>query len=272
MTLANQVTLSLSTGGQPLVTTGSPITFTGTTTTNGVDVLYVNNTTTFAGPVVGSGGLTLSGTGNLVLTAANTYTGTTIVNCGTLTLSGNGTALSSSSLHDQPGGHAHPGQHRHQHHREHHLERAHRQRRLADHERRHVQLPGQRRYGLEREHRPVDPRYLRQSGQSTISSTNGAAGSTLSSRRSPGSPTAARSTSSRPPAPRRWAASPATDRDRPDDRHDFGREHQDQQRRQQHHSVCHRHLALGAAGLRHQSRRRRRSVPSPPTPWDCPPS
>ena len=104
LTLANQLTLNLNVGGQPLVTTGSPITFTGTTTTSGVDVLYVNNTTTFAGPIGSSGGLTMSGTGNLVLTAANTYTGATNVTSGTLTLSGNGTALSSSGFTVNQGG------------------------------------------------------------------------------------------------------------------------------------------------------------------------
>ena len=93
LTLGNQVTLNSSTGGSPVVFNGSPITITGTTTTTVVDLLNVNNTTTFAGPITGTGGaFTIGGTGNLVLTAANTITGITTVNSGTLTLSGNGTA------------------------------------------------------------------------------------------------------------------------------------------------------------------------------------
>ncbi len=51
---------------------------------------------TYAGVVSGSGGLTKSGSGNLTLSGANTFSGTANVSAGTLTLSG-GTALADSA-------------------------------------------------------------------------------------------------------------------------------------------------------------------------------
>ena len=50
--------------------------------------LTVNQTSTgtFAGVISGSGALTKNGSGTLILSAANTYTGTTTVNAGTLTV------------------------------------------------------------------------------------------------------------------------------------------------------------------------------------------
>ena len=53
----------------------------GTLTTGGS-----NASTTFAGTIAGTGALTKTGTGNLTLSGANTYTGTTTVSSGTLTL------------------------------------------------------------------------------------------------------------------------------------------------------------------------------------------
>ena len=56
--------------------------------------------TTYTGTLSGAGGMTKVGTGNLCLTAANTYQGSTIVNGGTLTIGAGGTSgsLSPGSL------------------------------------------------------------------------------------------------------------------------------------------------------------------------------
>jgi autotransporter-associated beta strand protein len=59
------------------------------------------STAIMAAVISGSGDLSINGgglNGTLVLTAANTYTGATVVNSGTLALSGNGSIASSSSL------------------------------------------------------------------------------------------------------------------------------------------------------------------------------
>src|SRR6185369_15700497 len=47
-----------------------------------------NASTTFSGTISGSGGLTKNGTGALTLSGANTYTGLTTVNTGTLIVNG----------------------------------------------------------------------------------------------------------------------------------------------------------------------------------------
>jgi fibronectin-binding autotransporter adhesin len=62
----------------------------GTLTTGGN-----NSSTTFSGAISGSGGLVKQGSGTLTLSGANTYTGTTAVNAGGLTLSG-GAAIDDS--------------------------------------------------------------------------------------------------------------------------------------------------------------------------------
>jgi fibronectin-binding autotransporter adhesin len=66
----------------------------GGSLTTGVD----NTSTTFGGVISGTGGLIKSGSGTLTLIAANTYTGATTINAGTLSFSslgnlGNGTAI-----------------------------------------------------------------------------------------------------------------------------------------------------------------------------------
>jgi filamentous hemagglutinin family protein len=55
-----------------------------------------NATTTFAGLVSGTGGITKAGTGTLTLSGANTYSGTTSVNAGTL-VAANGSALGATT-------------------------------------------------------------------------------------------------------------------------------------------------------------------------------
>ena len=55
-----------------------------------------NGSTTYAGVLSGLGNLTKVGTGNLILSGANTYAGSTSINAGTLTFA-NGNALSSGS-------------------------------------------------------------------------------------------------------------------------------------------------------------------------------
>ena len=67
---------SLSGGGA----TGGNVTLGSATLTD-----VQTTTTTFAGVISGSGGLTLNGSGNLTLSGANTYTGATTVDAGTLT-------------------------------------------------------------------------------------------------------------------------------------------------------------------------------------------
>src|SRR4029079_2679627 len=81
------------------------ITFSGGTTLTGVDVVTLNNTApvTFTGVIGGGGGLNTLGSGQLDLTAANTYTGDTNISGGTVTLSGSG-SLASSNVSVNVGG------------------------------------------------------------------------------------------------------------------------------------------------------------------------
>lgn len=62
-----------------------------------------NTSTTFGGAVTGGGNLVKQGTGNLTLSGANTYAGTTQVNAGTLS-AGAANALSASSAHSVAAG------------------------------------------------------------------------------------------------------------------------------------------------------------------------
>lgn len=83
-TIGNLVSLS----GNTTYSGANDFTFTNTVTMTKAVTLTINNSVTFGGVVAGAFALTKSGTGTLTLsgTAANTYSGSTIVNDGTLIL------------------------------------------------------------------------------------------------------------------------------------------------------------------------------------------
>lgn len=64
------------------------LTLAGTTPTVTVNTLGTDKSATISTVIAGTGGLTKAGAGALFLTAANTYTGTTVVDAGSLTVSG----------------------------------------------------------------------------------------------------------------------------------------------------------------------------------------
>jgi autotransporter-associated beta strand protein len=64
------------------------LTLAGTTPTVTVGALGVDKSATIGSVIAGTSGLTKAGAGSLFLTAANTYTGTTVVDAGTVTISG----------------------------------------------------------------------------------------------------------------------------------------------------------------------------------------
>jgi fibronectin-binding autotransporter adhesin len=70
----------------------------GTTPTITVNALGTGKTATISAIIQGSAGLTKAGTGTLILSGANTYTGTTIVNAGTLQLGAAGVLADISNL------------------------------------------------------------------------------------------------------------------------------------------------------------------------------
>ena len=98
-TVASGATLDLSNFNQTIgslagagnVTLGS-----GTLTTGGD-----NTSTTFSGPISGTGGLTKTGSGTLLLTGISTYAGATTVNAGTLSVNG---SIANSALTVNAGG------------------------------------------------------------------------------------------------------------------------------------------------------------------------
>lgn len=65
----------------------------GVTLGTGGGVIYTgwNKTMTVNGVITGSGGLTKADAGTLTLTAANTYSGNTTINTGTMEIGGSGT-------------------------------------------------------------------------------------------------------------------------------------------------------------------------------------
>ena len=99
---------AVSLGSNSLVFQGAATTLNiGGTVSLGANTLTMetagSNSATISGAINGSGGLTKTGASTLVLSGANTYTGTTAVNAGTLSLAPssyflNGVLLASSSL------------------------------------------------------------------------------------------------------------------------------------------------------------------------------
>lgn len=77
-TMVTGGTLQIGNGG----TSGS---ITGTIVNNGVVVFNRSDNVVFGGAISGNGGMTMAGIGTLTLTGANTYTGNTTINAGTLT-------------------------------------------------------------------------------------------------------------------------------------------------------------------------------------------
>ena len=77
-------TLQLGNGG----TTGSIV---GNVTDNGTLVFGRGDMVTFPGVISGTGGISQAGSGTTILTAANSYTGGTTINAGTLQLGNGGT-------------------------------------------------------------------------------------------------------------------------------------------------------------------------------------
>jgi autotransporter-associated beta strand protein len=89
-TTINAGTLQIGAGGASgALSTSSAITNNGTLVFNRSGTLTQG--TDFASGISGTGNLTQAGPGNLIITAANSYTGATTVANGTLTLSGSGT-------------------------------------------------------------------------------------------------------------------------------------------------------------------------------------
>ena len=82
-------TLQIGNGG----TTGS---IAGNIANNGALIFNRSNNITFANVISGTASLTLAGTGTTILTAANTYTGGTIISAGTLQIGNGGTTGSIS--------------------------------------------------------------------------------------------------------------------------------------------------------------------------------
>ncbi len=104
--IADAGVVNLSASGADLTlntseTIGSLAGVAGTTVTLGGNTLTAggnNGTTTYAGVIGGSGGLTKQGTGTLTLSGANTHTGTTTVSAGTLALGANDVLADGSSV------------------------------------------------------------------------------------------------------------------------------------------------------------------------------
>jgi autotransporter-associated beta strand protein len=92
---------SLQIGGSFAFAGSSSLDFGGNTVNLGAVTPMItvsNNTLEFDGPLTGTVGLTTAGTGTLLLTAANTYSGNTTISSGTLALSGSGSIADSPQI------------------------------------------------------------------------------------------------------------------------------------------------------------------------------
>src|SRR5262249_34972315 len=76
----------------------------GNATNNGTFAINRSDTFTFGGVISGSGAFQQSGTGTTIFTAANTYTGGTIINAGTLQLGPGGSLAPTGALTVNAGG------------------------------------------------------------------------------------------------------------------------------------------------------------------------
>jgi fibronectin-binding autotransporter adhesin len=101
----NSVPVTL--GGNVTFAVNSDLIFNGVATLTGSRILTVNTTNTFGGGIVESGGsyaLTKAGTGNLILTSANTYSSNTTISAGSLILGASGTLPNTPSISVAAGG------------------------------------------------------------------------------------------------------------------------------------------------------------------------
>ena len=98
-TIASGATLNLASFNQTIgsLAGAGNVTLGAATLTTGND----NTSTTFSGAISGTGGLTKTGSGTLLLTGTSNYTGATTVNAGTLSVNG---SIASSALTVNAGG------------------------------------------------------------------------------------------------------------------------------------------------------------------------
>jgi fibronectin-binding autotransporter adhesin len=102
VTLSGSAALDISTGGNQRIAslTGGPITAVnlGANTLTVGNLLGVSNSTTFAGVITGTGGLTLQGSSALTLLGVTSYSGQTIINGGTLAIGAGGSIAASNQV------------------------------------------------------------------------------------------------------------------------------------------------------------------------------
>ena len=96
--IGESITLGSCMGGATLMNSGGDNDLTSDVTLVGDNTIEVNaGSLTIDGQVTGTGGFTMAGTGELTLTASNTYSGATMISAGTLDITNSG-ALSTSAV------------------------------------------------------------------------------------------------------------------------------------------------------------------------------